>query len=50
MEMKWIAIMAIGMFGAMFMSLGFSEYYKSQCRIESIKAGVETNKIKEICQ
>ena len=50
MEMKWIAIMAIGMFGAMFVGLGFSEHNKSQCRIEAIKAGIEASKIKEICQ
>ena len=49
MEMKWIAIMAIGMFGAMFAGIGIDQYNKNQCRIEAIKAGVEADKINMAC-
>lgn len=49
MEMKWLAIMVIGLFGAMFMGLGAQQYGENQCRIEAIKAGVEADKIKTAC-
>ncbi len=46
---KWIAICAVGVTAAMFAPLGITEYSKSQCRIEAIKAGVEADKINMAC-
>lgn len=49
METKWIAICAIGVASAMFAPLSITEYGKTQCRIEAIKAGVEADKINKAC-
>lgn len=49
MEAKWIAIMAMVMFGTMFAALGVGEYNKSQCQIEGIKAGLTDTAIVKIC-
>jgi hypothetical protein len=49
MEAKWIAILTVGLATAMFAPLAVTEYGKSQCRIEAIKAGVEADKINTAC-
>ena len=49
MEAKWIAIMAMVMFGKMFAGIGVIEYGKSQCRIEGIKSGLTDTAIVKIC-
>lgn len=49
MEAKWIAIMAVGMFVAMFSAIGVSEYSKSQCQIEGIRAGLTADAIVKTC-
>lgn len=50
MEMKWTMISVAVIFTAMFVGLGFSEHYKSQCRLEAIKADYTKEAIKEICR
>lgn len=50
MEFKWIMITVAIVFTGMFVGLGFSEHYKSQCRIEAIKADFTKEAIKEICR
>lgn len=50
MEMKWIAIMAIGMFGAMFAGIGFSESAKSECRLKAIEAKMPVDDIAKVCK
>lgn len=35
---------------SVFGGLAFSEYNKSQCRIEAIKTGVTVNDAKELCK
>ena len=46
---KWLAIFLVGFSFAMFAPLGCSEYSKTQCRIEAIKAGVDADKINMAC-
>lgn len=50
MDMKWIAIMAIGMFGAMFAGIGISEHQKSQCRVAAIQAKMPVDEIAKVCR
>lgn len=49
MEIKWIMISAALIFCAMFAGIGVSEYNKSQCRIEAIKAGMDAESIVKTC-
>ena len=46
---KWTAICTIGVIAVLFGPIGISEYQKTQCRIEAIKAGVEADKINMAC-
>jgi hypothetical protein len=50
MEMKWLAIMVIGMFGAMFIGLGFETYHRQECRIAAIQAKMSTDDIAKVCK
>ena len=47
-ERSW-AILAVAMVTVLFSPLFISEYSKGQCRIETIKAGVEADKINVAC-
>ena len=49
MEVKWIAIATAVIFGSMFVGIGVSEYNKSQCQIEGIRAGLTAQAIVETC-
>ena len=49
MEVKWIAIATAVIFGSMFAGIGVSEYNKSQCQIEGIRAGLTDTAIANIC-
>lgn len=49
METKWMAITLCIVFAATLAPVTVSEYQKSQCRIEAIKAGVEADKINQAC-
>ena len=50
MEGKWIAIMAIGMFAAMFAGIGLSEYSMSKCKIAYVQSNKTADEIKNICK
>ena len=50
MDIKWTAIMAIGIFGAMFLGIGISEHQKSQCRITAIQAKMPVDEIAKVCR
>ena len=50
MEVKWLAIAFAVMFSFMFVSSGFSDYSKSQCRIASVQAGKSVEEIVKICK
>ena len=46
---KWFAILVGVIAIAMFSPIVISEHGKTQCRIEAIKAGVESDKINTAC-
>jgi hypothetical protein len=47
---KWFSILMIGLVFGMFSPVIVSEYGKSQCRIEAIKANKSAEEIKQICK
>jgi len=49
METKWLMLFAIAAFTGLFASIGISEYGKSQCQIEGIKAGMTAESIVKTC-
>ena len=50
MEAKWLAIMAVGMFVAMFMAVGVESYSRQQCRITAIQASMPAEQIEKVCK
>jgi hypothetical protein len=50
MEMKWLTIMAVGMFVAMFAAVGVESYNRQQCRITAIQASIPVEQIEKVCK
>ena len=50
MEVKWLSIFGIVVFGGIFIGMSFSEYHNNQCRIEAIHANIDVKTIKELCK
>lgn len=50
MEMKWLAIMMIGMFVATFVGLGFETHYRQECRVAAFKAAMSVEQIEKVCK
>lgn len=50
MELKWLSIMMIGIFGAMFVGLGVETYNRQQCRIAAIEAKMPVDDIAKVCK
>ena len=50
MELKWLAIMMVGIFGAMFVGLGIETYNRQQCRIAAIEAKMPADDIAKVCR
>lgn len=50
MEVKWFAIAVVGIFGSMFVGLGFESHYRQQCRITAIQAGLPVDQIEKVCK
>jgi hypothetical protein len=50
MEMKWLAILVVGLFGSMFIALGFESHYRQQCRITAIQASMPVEQIEKVCK
>jgi hypothetical protein len=48
-DMKWAALAFIFVLGIPMVGLALTEYQKSQCRIEAIKAGMDPDKISQVC-
>ena len=48
-DMKWYAVVMISIIGFPMAGLSLNEYQKNQCRIEAIKAGMEPEKISQVC-
>ena len=49
-DMKWYAIVMIFIIGLLMAGLALKEYQLSQCRIEAIKVGMDTDKILQVCK
>ena len=49
-DMKWFAIVMIVIIGIPLTGLALSEYQKSQCRVEAIRANMDPDKIAQVCQ
>ena len=50
MELKWLAVMMIGIFGAMFVGMGIESYNRQECRIAAIKANMPVDDIAKACK
>jgi hypothetical protein len=48
-DMKWAALAFMFIIGIPMVGLAFSEYQKGQCRTEAIRAGMEPDKIVQVC-
>ena len=49
-DMKWFALVMIALIGFPMAGLALNEYQKYQCRMEAIKAGMEPEKISQVCK
>ena len=50
MELKWLTIMMIGIFGSMFVGLSIESYNRQECRITAIKANMPVDDIAKVCK
>ena len=50
MEMKWLAVMMMGIFGSMFIGLGIESYNHQQCRMAAIAAKMPVDDIAKACK
>ena len=48
--MKWYAIVMIVIIGTPMAGMALKEYQDSQCRIEAIRAGIDVEKIAQVCK
>ena len=49
-DMKWFALAFMFIIGMPMAGFTFDQYQKNQCRIEAIKAGMDTDKILQVCK
>ena len=49
-DLKWYAIVMIVVISIPLMAFGLTEYQKGQCRIEAIRANMDTDKIAQVCK
>jgi hypothetical protein len=49
-ETKWFAILMIAFIAVPMVGFGLTEYQKGQCRIEAIRANMDTDKIAQVCK
>ena len=50
MEVKWVMIAMIVLFGSVFASMGFNSYQVNQCRVVSVQAGMSADDIVKLCK
>jgi hypothetical protein len=48
-EMKWVVLLMVAFIGIPLLGMGWSEYQKSQCRLEAIKAAMPADDITKVC-
>jgi hypothetical protein len=49
-DTKWFVILMIVFISLPMAGLALNEYQKSQCRIEAIRAGMDVEKIAQVCR
>lgn len=49
-DMKWYAIAFMFIIGVPLAGLALEQYQQSQCRIEAIRAGMDSDKIAQVCR
>ena len=49
MEMKWLTILMIGLFGAMFIGIGFEKYTEGECLKQYSQSNRSAGEIRQIC-
>ena len=49
-DMKWMTLAFMFIIGIPMLGLGWGEYQKGQCRTEAIRAGMEPEKIVQVCK
>jgi hypothetical protein len=49
-DMKWPALAFMFIIGIPMTGLALEQYQKNQCRIEAIKAGMDADKIGQVCR
>jgi hypothetical protein len=50
MEFKWLAILIVGAFSAMFTALAVEKYSVSQCKIAYVQSSKSAEEITKICR
>ena len=49
MEMKWLAIMTVGIFIALFTTVAVEKYSANQCKIAYVNSGKSAEDILKLC-
>ena len=49
-DMKWYAIAFMFIIGLPLVGLALEQYNRGQCRIEAIRAGMDVEKIAQVCK
>lgn len=49
MEMKWLAIMMVGIMGTAMVGLGVEKYQQGQCRVAAINRNMVASEIEKVC-
>ena len=48
-DLKWVVLMLVAFVGIPLAGMGWSEYQRSQCRVEAIKAHMPADDIAKVC-
>jgi len=48
-DMKWVVILCVIFIGTPLVGLAVSDYNRSQCRLEAIKAAMPADDIRKVC-
>jgi hypothetical protein len=49
-DTKWFVILMIVFISIPLLAFGLTEYQKGQCRVEAIRAGMDAEKIAQVCK
>jgi hypothetical protein len=48
-DMKWVVILCVIFIGVPLLGIGWSDYQRSQCRLEAIKVQMPADDITKVC-